>query len=123
MLLDERIQTLENQLLRAWSIETSSKWTKENPARGQCGVTALVVQDLLNGDIVKTPLTEGWHFYNVIEGNRYDFSDSQFESPIHYENLPSNREEAFSDTNTLQYNHLTQSLIALIKKDGSPTQG
>jgi hypothetical protein len=86
-------------------------------------VTALVVQDLLNGDIVKTPLTEGWHFYNVIEGNRYDFTDSQFESPIHYENLPSYREEAFSDTNTLQYNHLTQSLIALIKKDGSPTQG
>ncbi|MDM5317153.1 hypothetical protein QUF49_14185 [Fictibacillus sp. b24] len=120
MLLDERIQTIKNHLLKAWSIETSSKWTKENPARGQCGVTALVVQDLLKGDIVKTPLKDGWHFYNLIEGSRYDFTHSQFESPILYENLPSTREEAFCDTNTLQYNHLKQNLIALMIKDGSP---
>lgn len=26
-------------LIRSWSIETSSKLTIENPAKGQCGVT------------------------------------------------------------------------------------
>ncbi|WP_434095354.1 YunG family protein [Streptomyces flaveolus] len=32
--------------------EDVSGWSPENPARGQCGVTALVVNDLLGGDPV-----------------------------------------------------------------------
>ena len=42
-------------VLRAsWSTETGGKWLSENPARGQCSVTALVVQDVLGGEILKT---------------------------------------------------------------------
>jgi hypothetical protein len=42
-------------LIRAsWSEKTCDpvdlpEWSAENPARGQCAVTALVVQDLLGG--------------------------------------------------------------------------
>src|SRR5438093_1161583 len=32
-------------LRRCWSVETSSLWLPENPARGQCNVTALVFYD------------------------------------------------------------------------------
>ena len=42
------------QLRRSWSIETSSHWTHDNPASGQCGVTALVVHDKFGGEILKT---------------------------------------------------------------------
>ncbi|PZN12624.1 MAG: hypothetical protein DIU69_02970 [Bacillota bacterium] len=41
---------------QCWSKDTSSKYTPENPARGQCGVTALVANDLLGGEILKTPV-------------------------------------------------------------------
>jgi hypothetical protein len=50
---------LEKALFQAWSLESSSKWIANNPAAGQCGVTALVVQDRLGGDILRTWLDSG----------------------------------------------------------------
>lgn len=41
-----KIKQLYEALRKSWSIETSSKWTSESPAKGQCGVTALIVQEL-----------------------------------------------------------------------------
>lgn len=48
------LAAFQTALEQAWSIETSSKWLPDKPARGQCSVTALVVQDVLGGDIVKS---------------------------------------------------------------------
>lgn len=67
------IDKINKALLKSWSLESSSKWSNDNPARGQCGVTALVINDLLGGEIRKTKLPDGWHFYNIIDGNRLDF--------------------------------------------------
>jgi hypothetical protein len=91
------------RLRKAWSMETSGKWRPDNPAAGQCSVTALVAQDELGGDILKTDVGGAWHFYNRIEGRRADFTMSQFDSPIGYDDLPSNRQEAFDDTSVRQY--------------------
>lgn len=96
------IDALEN----VWSLQSSSKWTEANPALGQCGVTALVVQDFLGGDILKTKYGEIWHFYNLIDDESVDFTRSQFDNPIEYSNVVSNREEAFADTNAQQYSYL-----------------
>ncbi len=97
---------IQNILFQSWSIESSSKWTIKNPAKGQCGVTALVINDLYGGEILKTDLEDGWHFYNEINGKRYDFTESQFLNSFEYMDVPSNREEAFADTNEKQYNYL-----------------
>lgn len=43
---NELLQTL----YECWSSETSSQWLPENPARGQCNVTSMVVQDILGGE-------------------------------------------------------------------------
>ncbi len=59
---DVKEKRIYEALIRSWSIETSSKWTTENPAKGQCGVTALVVQDIYGGEIKKTKVREAWHF-------------------------------------------------------------
>ncbi|MTH54227.1 hypothetical protein GKZ89_12520 [Bacillus mangrovi] len=99
-------------LQQSWSIETSSKWTKDNPAAGQCGVTALVVSDWLGGEILKTQLPDGWHYYNRIEGIRCDFTASQFSAKIPYSDTPSSREEAFTDTNERQYECLKEKVAA-----------
>jgi hypothetical protein len=104
----KQIENLRTALMKSWSIASSSKWTAHNPAKGQCGVTALVVKELLGGDIRKTRIGDAWHFYNVIGGVRYDFTASQFDGEIEYGDLPSNNEEAFLDTNDEQLSYLRQ---------------
>ncbi|MCM3737035.1 hypothetical protein M3215_14815 [Bacillus cytotoxicus] len=109
------IKKMSRILTQCWSLETSSKWTLDNPAKGQCGVTALVVHDLFDGEIMKTKVSEGWHFYNFINGERYDFTASQFLEEITYMDVPSSRIEAFADTNEMQYGALKQNVRIHVK--------
>lgn len=49
------LNELEQAIQRSWAADTSDdpdEWSLANPARGQCGVTALVLRDLLGGDIL-----------------------------------------------------------------------
>src|SRR3989338_7379209 len=49
---------------KAWSQETSAdraRWTPDNPAWGQCAVTALVVQDFLEGSLKQADLSTSRH--------------------------------------------------------------
>lgn len=85
---------VQRTLRKAWSLSTARKWTADNPAAGQCNVTSLLIHELFGGDLLKTPLPAGDHFYNWIEGKRYDFTASQFDQPIAYVDLPANRTEA-----------------------------
>jgi hypothetical protein len=66
------------------------------------------MQDYFGGEILKTRIDGQWHFYNCIEGQNVDFTSSQFTEPIAYQNLPSNRQEAWSDTNAEQYEYLSE---------------
>lgn len=70
---------LFERLKIAWSKESSDSWSAENPAKGQCSVTSLVVHDLFGGDILKTKTRGGTHFYNSINGVRWDLTISQFD--------------------------------------------
>lgn len=75
----------------AWCRETSvdpDGWSPENPAWGQCAVTALVVQSLLGGDIYRCAVMyqSGSHYFNVShEGVRVDLTIEQF-PPFSYTN-------------------------------------
>ena len=68
-------------LLKAWSLDTAVQWTADNPASGQCNVTAAVIHDMFGGEILRTRLPDVWHYYNRIEGVRVDLTDSQFSAP------------------------------------------
>ena len=49
------LDDLEQAIRAAWSRETSDdpdEWSESNPARGQCAVTALLVRELLGGEIL-----------------------------------------------------------------------
>jgi hypothetical protein len=96
-------------LLGSWSIQTSGNWLANNPACGQCNVTALLINELFGGDILKTPLPEGDHFYNRIAGERVDLTASQFEAPISYLDVTSNRDEALAGTSIAKYESLRAS--------------
>lgn len=66
----------------------------DNPAAGQCNVTSLLIHEFFGGELLKTPLPAGDHFYNRIEGRRYDFTASQFDEPIVYMDLATDRADA-----------------------------
>lgn len=106
-----KIERIKNALSNSWSLKSSSKWSKDEPSTGQCGVTTLVVNDILGGEIRKTKLPDGWHFYNFINNKRYDFTASQFKEKILYMDIHSNREEAYADTNEKQYGYLKEKVL------------
>lgn len=61
---------IERAVRSSWSAETCtpefrSRWTEDNPARDQCGVTAMVLNDLLGGELIRGEVH--------VDGERVDF--------------------------------------------------
>jgi hypothetical protein len=61
---------IEQIVRSSWGADTyppdaSHPWDPGNPARGQCGVVALVVNDLLGGDLIRAEVH--------VNGERVDF--------------------------------------------------
>ena len=84
---------IRSALSSSWSPQTAIQWRPDNPALGQCNVTALLVNELFGGRILKTRHLESVHYYNEIDGQRYDFTSSQFTSWIEYDDeLPTRAE-------------------------------
>jgi len=66
---------------QSWSAETSNNGTgsRQVPSRGQCAVTALVIQDLLDGDILRTEVDGISHYWNRLpDGHELDLTRDQF---------------------------------------------
>lgn len=86
-------EKLQELLRKSWTRETSAKpedWSPENPAWGQCAVSAVVGWDLLGGKIVRTQrkmiiekngkmIYQGNHYWNLLpDGREIDFTKEQF---------------------------------------------
>jgi hypothetical protein len=98
----EHIVTLE-ELGQSFQLSFSSDiladptgWTPEYPAFGHCSATAQIVNDLFGGEIYGYWFHElaeqfslrGSHFLNVLpDGNRVDFTRSQFPQEFPYEEI------------------------------------
>lgn len=70
-----------------WSKETShyEDWSIGNPSYGQCAISALALQKIMGGELAKLILDNGdSHYFNIIDGNVYDLTADQFQSPIDY---------------------------------------
>jgi len=104
---------LYRAISRVWSGDTSSPtnaWSPSNPAQNHCSVTALVVQDYFGGEILITRTSGGTHFYNLIDGKKWDLTVSQFTEPVPYDDTPSTRAAALADTSQEKYALLTSRL-------------
>ncbi|WP_328926421.1 alpha/beta fold hydrolase [Streptomyces sp. NBC_00190] len=82
---------VEAAIRAGWSAETSEPadtsripWSAENPAWGQCDITAVVVQDIVGGELVLGEVfhggrQEGYHWWNQLPGGiRIDLTREQF---------------------------------------------
>ena len=83
------VDLLRPVLRAAWGPDTCdphdlAQWRPENPARGQCGTTALVVQDLLGGELIMgrvhvDGVKIGHHWWNRLpDGAAVDLTAGQF---------------------------------------------
>lgn len=80
---------MERAIRTSWAADTCdpvdrADWRPDNPARGQCGVTALVLNDLLGGDLVLGEVQvagerTGVHYWNRFgAGVEVDLTRDQF---------------------------------------------
>lgn len=84
--LDKFLEALQN----SWSAETSyqkADWSPDNPALGQCVVSALVVQDYYGGDLIRFIVTgdsiNQRHYCNLLsDGTLIDITRSQYKVPV-----------------------------------------
>ncbi|SEG85412.1 hypothetical protein SAMN02982929_04587 [Saccharopolyspora kobensis] len=81
---------IERAIRSSWGADTCApedlpKWHEGNPARGQCGTTALVINDLLGGDLVRGEVhVDGrrvdYHWWNRFPGGlELDLTREQFD--------------------------------------------
>lgn len=67
---------------RAWCKKTSAdpdKWSEFLPEHGQCAVTALVVQDILGGQLLRAEIDGVSHYWNRLPGRGHlDLCAGQF---------------------------------------------
>lgn len=101
---------------RAWSPASSTVWRQDNPAAGQCSVTALLLQEMLGGHLLKTRVGDAWHFYNDFGGGRVDLTAGQFAAPIAYDDLETDRMDALRDTSETQLNALRQATLGRLDR-------
>jgi hypothetical protein len=80
---------LERAIRTSWSLDTCdpvdrADWHPDNPSRGQCGVTAMVLNDLLGGELVIGEVhvageRTGMHYWNRFgAGIDVDLTREQF---------------------------------------------
>jgi hypothetical protein len=83
-------EDLEAAVRAAWSLDTcdpvdADDWSAANPSRGQCGSTALIIHDLLGGDLLIAEVIrcdgsrQGVHYWNLLpDGTELDLTRDQF---------------------------------------------
>ncbi|WP_240660148.1 hypothetical protein [Streptomyces sp. WAC 01529] len=83
------LSDIETAVRESWGADTadpgsSETWPPDNPERDQCGVTALVVNDLLGGDLMLGEVhvdgeRTGYHWWNrLASGMEIDLTRGQF---------------------------------------------
>jgi hypothetical protein len=84
------LEVLRPVLRAGWGVDTCDPgdvrdWHVGNAARGQCGVTALIVQDLLGGELILGEVFAGdakvgHHYWNrLVDGREVDLTAEQFD--------------------------------------------
>jgi hypothetical protein len=83
---------IEQAIRQSWSADTCPpegrcRWNPANPSWGQCGVTAMVLHDLLGGELLRGEVTADgefcdYHWWNrLATGIEIDLTRDQFSPP------------------------------------------
>ena len=92
------LELVINALHKSWTKDTCydrSDWSEDNPARGQCVVSSLVIQKYFGGELLRYKVTgaatDETHYCNSLaDGTLVDATASQYTQPMTFEALPVN---------------------------------
>jgi hypothetical protein len=85
-------------LKRIETPESDSRLSSFIKTSGQDSLISLLIHDVFGGEILKTHKNKSWHFYNMIDGERVDFTKTG--KPVEkngFEDIPSNPDDIFFD--------------------------
>lgn len=108
-------------LQKAWGQDTAyhkdaPNWTPDNPALGQCTITALLFNEYFGGAIY-SGISEGGivHYWNRKYGIKIDLTKQQFSTKLKFSNIKLwNRDELLATGNvTERYNILKERTMSL----------
>lgn len=120
-------EQLMTALRLSWNAKTSyadDQWPSDNPARAQCVVSSLVVQDYLGGELVRYAVRgdgiQEMHYCNQLEGGvLLDTTRSQYRtevtftlSPVDLKTYKSVREKRLGDNETRMRYHILKRRVA-----------
>lgn len=117
-IVPEQVETFNNKIRNLWSADTSTAgaaWSPFRPEKGQCAVTALLVQDEYGGTLNRALVNGESHYWNTLpDGTEVDLTRSQFDDPIIIEEPQKrDREYLFGSESTVQrYNQLKKELTS-----------
>ena len=117
------LKTLQIALLNSWNKDTcylpmENEWSPENPAYGQCYVTALIIQDYFGGKILKAIFEdETGHFWNLVDNKEIDLTRIQFDkNEIIPEPTSHSRKEIEEVKNNPEYKESNRRYLILKKR-------
>jgi hypothetical protein len=121
-------QEITAALQASWNRDTAfdaTEWSADNPARGNCVVSSLVVQDYLGGDLRRYHVTDDdglqeTHYVNQLpDGTVVDTTASQYQQPVTLTVVPielkgyaSARDKRLADEDTRRRYELLQGRVA-----------
>lgn len=75
------VRSASNAIRDCWSDRTSAivDWSPADASRGQCAVTALLIQDLFGGSLLRAVVSGESHYWNRLpDGTELDLTREQF---------------------------------------------
>lgn len=77
-------QEVIDAIEKSWCEETGGIFFPDNPSKYQCAVTALLIQDLYGGRLVRGTTPTGSHYWNELpDGTIVDLTRQQFGDKVH----------------------------------------
>ncbi len=111
------IKTIQKALSECYTKElcvpnVSDDCTESNKCFGMSGITALIVQDYFGGKIGKIHVNGVSHYFNILDNQVVDLTDSQFDSEINYTDYEIiNRDLILTENTKQRYESLKKRLI------------
>jgi len=78
-LINRRI--VRKALKQVIEVDNKPELNPYDTSDNQSSVISQLIYDIFGGEILKTHNNKGWHFYNRINGKRFDFTESESGTP------------------------------------------
>ena len=88
--------------------------TREGSVNGQDKEISYLINDVFEGEILKTPLGKGWQFYTMVNGERLDFSNPtmvELTSDSPFKDILSNQRDLYQFIDPIDYHTFYQNFI------------